>query len=259
MNDDFESKMERQLAVHRQKLINHQLYRQIDTLEKLRIFTEMHVYAVWDFMSLLKFLQRNLTCLDVPWVPSENARCARIINEIVLCEESDATAHGKNVSHLELYLNAMNSVGASTESILGFIKEIRNGKGLDAAFETANTALEVQEFVVSTFNLIRRAKVHEVAAAFAYGREDLLPEVFGAILHELERKRSIKAEDLNYYFERHVDIDGGDHAGSAKELVKILCQGNPVAESEAIEAAVSALSARLRLWNAVSVAMQNGK
>lgn len=68
-----------------------------------------HIYAVWDFMSLLKALQRHLTCVDVPWVQVGGSQARRLVNSIVLDEESDLETGP--VSHYELYLSAMEEIG----------------------------------------------------------------------------------------------------------------------------------------------------
>ena len=73
----------------RQEIINHKVYAEIKDLEDLKIFMNFHVYAVWDFMSLLKSLQNNLTCTSVPWFPVGNTKTRHLINEIVVGEESD--------------------------------------------------------------------------------------------------------------------------------------------------------------------------
>ena len=78
----------------RQQVVEHPVYRHIETLADVRLLMEHHVFAVWDFMSLLKALQRHLTCVTVPWVPQGDRHSRRLINEIVLAEESDEECGG---------------------------------------------------------------------------------------------------------------------------------------------------------------------
>src|SRR5262252_7807439 len=104
----------------RAALLDHPIYAQVTSVADLRRFMEDHVFAVWDFMSLLKRLQQDMTCIRVPWFPAENARAARLINDIVIGEETDVGPVGSYVSHLDLYLRAMADVGASTRQFETF-------------------------------------------------------------------------------------------------------------------------------------------
>src|SRR6218665_3921351 len=86
------------------QLLQHSLYEKVKTIEDLHTFLECHVYAVWDFMSLLKALQQKLTCTTTPWFATKNPETRYLINEIVLAEETDLTLDGKRLSHFEMYL-----------------------------------------------------------------------------------------------------------------------------------------------------------
>ena len=96
-------KLKTEIEPLRQQLIQHDLYKNIRTIEDLHVFMEHHMFAMWDFMSLLKSLQQTLTCTGVPWMPVGSANTRYLINEIVLGEESDVDAEGNRISHFELY------------------------------------------------------------------------------------------------------------------------------------------------------------
>ena len=102
----------------REELFKHPVFRSVTTLPRLRVFMEYHVYPVWDFMSLLKFLQINLTTISLPWYPSNNTSTAKLINEIVAGEETDENELGKPMSHFEMYLDSIEAFGVKTDSIL---------------------------------------------------------------------------------------------------------------------------------------------
>ena len=108
--------IQKRIAPLQMELANHSLYRSIQSLAHLRLFMESHVFAVWDFMSLLKSLQSSLTSVRVPWVPTGHPTSRRFINEIVPGEESDEY-DGRPVSHFEVYLEAMQRAGAKTAVI----------------------------------------------------------------------------------------------------------------------------------------------
>src|SRR5258706_11224465 len=80
----------------RQQIINHKVYSAINDIDDLKVFMQYHIFAVWDFMSLLKALQNNLTCTSVPWFPKGSADTRHLINEIVVGEESDIDYSGRS-------------------------------------------------------------------------------------------------------------------------------------------------------------------
>src|SRR5258708_8443362 len=195
------------IAPLRQTLLEHPLYKELQSLEQLRVFMEHHVFAVWDFMSLLKGLQRGLTCVEVPWLPTGFPRVRRLINEIVLGEESDTTEAGEATSHFELYLEAMKEAGADTLTVQRFIEILKAGLPMDQALEQATLPKSVGEFVRGTFVLLAHGRMHEIAAAFTYGREDLLPDLFGELVARLDRGFPGRLDIYRYHFNRPIHFD----------------------------------------------------
>src|SRR4029077_19757595 len=120
------------------------------SLSGLREFMQIHVFAVWDFMSLVKRLQSELTSNSLPWRPPLRSRIARFPNEVVLGEESDLGPDGKPVSHFELYLRAMDEIGADTTLVKGFMSQIDLGARYADVFEAMSVPPGVPEFVNET-------------------------------------------------------------------------------------------------------------
>src|SRR6266481_9035504 len=169
----------------RAQLLEHPVYAEVASVSDLRRFMEDHVFAVWDFMSLLKRLQQDLTCTKVPWFPADNARAARLINDIVIGEETDVDPDGSYVSHLDLYLRAMGDIGASTRQFDRFRALVLVGVPVEVALAQIGAPPHVRAFVAHTMALANTGSTEEVLAAFFYGREDIIPEMFRRLRNPL--------------------------------------------------------------------------
>ena len=243
--------LKKAIEATRNNITGHPVYAGIQKPDDLRRFMELHVYAVWDFMSLLKSLQINLTCTTLPWLPKNDADAGFLINEIVTGEETDVDMHGRRKSHFEMYIDAMEEAGADTGSIKGFIEALRNGSTPDEAFEYAKTPLAARKFVKYTFEIIRSGKAHLQAAVFTFGREDLIPDMFLSMIRDLESNHALNVSAFRYYLERHIEVDGGHHSQLALDMTARLCGNDPERWKEAEQASINALEMRVQLWDGV--------
>ncbi|NBR37715.1 MAG: DUF3050 domain-containing protein [Chitinophagales bacterium] len=233
----------------RQQIIQHPLYGSIHSVDALRIYMEHHVYAVWDFMSLLKSLQRKLTCVSLPWLPVGSANTRFLINEIVAGEESDVDAEGNRISHFELYLQAMEKAGADTRSIRSFVTALQQGKSVADALQVAEAPAAAKQFVLNTFQLIDEDQSHVLSAVFTFGREDLIPEMFLSLINKLETSLEADISIFKYYIERHIEVDGGHHSQLALEMTSELCGHDSEKWMQAGAAVEQALRSRVLLWS----------
>ena len=227
---------------YKEEIVNHPLYSQLNTIDDIQKLMEIHVYAVWDFMSLLKGLQIELTCTKIPWKPIGENKTRRLINSIVLEEESDVDSEGNPSSHYEMYLDAMKECGANTSEIDKFVNSV-SGVNLPKI----NTA--VDSFLATTFDVLNSGEAHKIAAAFTFGREDLIPDMFTAIVNDLSKEH--KLDKFVYYLERHIELDGGEHGPLALELISNLCGEDEQKWEEVEETAIACLVARKKLWDLV--------
>lgn len=250
MNSHIE-RINQSIAPQKALIVKHPLYAQIRTLKHVRVFMQHHVYAVWDFMSLLKSLQQNLTCTTTPWLPKGNTETRFLINEIVAGEESDVDMNGSRKSHFEMYLDAMEQAGADTTLIHRLIASIRKGFPVNNALEELTMPASVKEFVQFTFRQIEENKPHVLSAIFTFGREDLIPNMFMALVNDLNQRFPEKIAAFKYYLDRHIEVDGDHHSHLALQMTAELCGNDENKWAEAEKASMEALRLRNNLWSGV--------
>ena len=250
MNKQIE-KLQQAIEPLRNEIIHHKVYTVIDDIEDLQIFMQYHVFAVWDFMSLLKSLQNNLTCTAVPWFPKGDAGTRHLINEIVVGEESDIDGFGNRKSHFELYLDAMRQCGASVSQIETFADVLQNTGNFNVAFESSGTPAPARDFVDFTFKIITSNKSYLQAAIFTFGREDLIPGMFFSLVNDINKKLPESVSVFKYYLERHIEVDGDHHSHLALQMTANLCGENEHYWKEVEQASIESLQKRIDLWNGI--------
>ncbi len=244
-----------------EELARHPIYGSLRRLEDLRVFMSHHVYSVWDFMSLIKYLQQRIAPIEVPWTPRGDAGLRYFINQLVLEEESDKVpgtggepAYG---SHFECYCKAMEQIGADVARPRQFIDLVRS-EGIEAALRSPHVPTPSRDFTETTFCFIREDKPHEVAAALALGRERVIPEMFRHFLREMKLSE-LQAPDFHYYLTRHIKLDEDFHGPLSLRLLETLCGSDRDKIEEAAAAAEEALCARIRFWDGVLTAIEAGR
>lgn len=242
----------------KQEIRTHPVYHNLKTIDDIKLFMEYHVFAVWDFMSLIKHLQIELTCTSLPWLPPKNPTLARFVNEIVHGEESDLNANGIPKSHFEMYVSAMEELGACTERIHLFIASISKGASVQEAIEKSPINNAIKDFVSFTFSIIDQNEAHKTAASFTFGREDLIPDMFIEIVEQSDTTGK-QYDHFMYYLQRHIELDGDEHGPLSLQLVSELCGDDDHKWNDALQIAVESLKQRIKLWDAINDAIVTTK
>lgn len=242
--------IEDSIADLRKQLQHHSLYDRLKDIKDVQLFMENHVFAVWDFMSLLKALQRHITSVNTPWVPYENPKLTRFVNEIVVAEESDISELNEPQSHFQMYVDAMIQIGADVAPIEHFITAIRAENSVRSALKKVSINAGVVNFVNHTFSVIETNEPHKIASAFTFGREDVIPDMFIQILDRFDEQNT-KYTKMRYYLQRHIELDGDDHGPLSLKMVEELCGDDSQKWKDVEQVAKASLEHRVQLWNAI--------
>jgi len=259
MNQKRFATLHAELEPLRNQLCHHPVYALLNNIDDLTCFMSHHVFAVWDFMSLLKTLQQEYCSSRIPWVPQENRLAARLVNEIVLSEETDEGPDGEYISHFGMYLKAMNQVGASSELIDRLLAELGRGKSIETCLVEVDLPENVRAFVTHTFELIKSGQPEELAAVFLCGREDLIPDMFNQIVAGLTCEREGQLSWFEYYLNRHIELDGETHGPMAELLLNHLCGHDDKKWERARDAAMQTLQQRIFLWDGIAEAISRDR
>lgn len=239
------------------KLNAHPIYQSLRSREDLQVFMSHHIYSVWDFMSLVKYLQSVIAPTQVPWQPLGDAEVRYFINQLVLEEESDCIeVGGKPVygSHFEHYCRAMDEIGADGAAARRFSERVAE-VGIDKALYDDEVPLAARYFSETTFGLIRENKPHIAAAALAFGREKVIPGMFRRFIAEIGLSPD-QAPSFHVYLNRHVHLDEDFHGPLSERLLLSLCGDDETRISEAETAIEEAICARIRFWDGVHEAIE---
>lgn len=237
------------------QLQNHSVYGEVKDQESLKTFMSLHVFCVWDFMSLVKFLQNHFAPSQVPWKPRANQEIMHFINDIVLEEESDKLPSGEHLSHFEMYCKSMQEIGANSDQICNFVEEVQI-ENLKVIAQKYNVPQELIIGMENTFNFLDSDKPHIAASAFCFGRENVIPTMFTSLLDKMNITQK-DAPLFHFYLSRHVQLDGEVHGPMALKMVEILCKNSDEKVEEARLAARAALESRIKIWDFIESQIKN--
>lgn len=241
------------------KLFNHPLVKSIKSIDDCKVFMEHHIFAVWDFMSLTKRVQEIFASTITPWQIPPNPLYTRFINEIILAEESDYLNDGRVMSHCQMYLEAMNEIGASTSNFMNFTQAL-NEHDFHSYEVKQFVPDSAYEFITNTFSVVNSKNPHVVMAGFCYGRENIIPSLFLSILKRIGITNS-QAPIFYEYLNKHIELDGDLHGPMAIEMLRFCCNGVRKKHLEAEATQLFSIESRIRFWNGIldSIHMKQNK
>ena len=240
------------------ELRRHPLPQAITSIPDLRLFMEHHVFAVWDFMLLLKTLQQRLAPSGLPWVPPNHPEIAGLVNSLVAEEECDLLPENLGgplyLSHFAIYRRAMVEIDANI-AVIDAVLQQASGGDLAGAMRHRGIPAPSARFLRTTQELISSGEVHALAAAFAYGRELLVPDLFRVLLDRLT-VLDLPCPTLRWYLERHIVLDGDTHGPLAETMVLTLAGNDPAAHQTVQTVRRQVLADRSAFWDAIELQLR---
>jgi pyrroloquinoline quinone (PQQ) biosynthesis protein C len=231
------------------KLYNHPLFKEVSSIEDGRVFMEHHIYAVWDFMSLVKKVQAIFAPIKTPWLPSKHTKYRRFVNEIILAEESDTLLDGRVMSHCEMYLEAMKEIGARTRPFENFIEALQS-HGLESSEVEEIVPESALAFMKHTFSVVNSKQAHCIIGAFCYARENVIPGMFQSLLNQSSITDE-EAPTFMEYLKKHIELDADEHGPMAIKMVDLACGGRVKYTREVEMIVTHSIQARITFWDGV--------
>lgn len=243
--------LENAVKPYRQDIVQHPVFYKLENLEHLKVFMNHHVYAVCDFMILLKSLQRELTSIAPVWVPKGDPTVRRFINMLVLEEETDVDENGNYASHFELYHSAMKQALCDTTVVEQFIRAADSGQKFEYILKILNIPEAAKEFMRTTWDIVEKEETSTIAVVFAFSREEIIPDMFRRFVAQLHNQMPDQLSELLFYLERHIHLDEDEHHPMSRRMCEVLCGDDEKKWQKGYEALTRALIARRKLWDGV--------
>lgn len=231
-----------------QLLEKHDIYESVVGLKSLQYFMERHIICVWSYTALLQSLHKDLVAMVFPLNSESHKEAIRLISEIIINEEVDDLGDGRYLSHLELYLEAMQDLDCDLSKILDFFDQLETNRSIDEAIKKSLFSEEIKEYARATARFLRKP-LHIRAAALYYEGEPFFPDQFLYRLYLLSDH--IKCDKALWYFEKHIEGIKCQDFSAAGRLVEVLCKVDHKFDYEAESTASAVMRNRINLWNKI--------
>ncbi|KOY51772.1 DUF3050 domain-containing protein [Polaribacter dokdonensis] len=221
---------------------NLELYSSIENKKDVKSFMENHIFAIWDYMSLMRALENNLRDNSVPWFPSNNGKNLKILYKILDEEEYTIDASGSVKSYFEMYLEAMEEIGANTSDILNILSHSKTINLIDEALNLTGMNIESFYYTRFIYTIIKSQKPHLMAIVFALSKE-LVSKVL--ILEDFCRKDfSNKYDKTLFLINKLKAVNSKNYNSNAFKLASDFIGEDPQKLMEAKRAALNCVRYR---------------
>lgn len=227
-----------------QILEENEIYKLIDSDEKLRLYMEQQVACVWFYQILLKNITRDILSMTRSIDCRSTKELMQISCALIMEEELDDVLDGEITSHLELFLESMYEVGCNMKPFLSFMESFEEGLSLEKAVEESLFCQSTKRYLLNSLTILDLS-LHEKASALFYEGEPYIPDDF---LSYLNTYHGEKVANLVLYYERHIEGLKKPGYSSTGRMIEILCESSSERFCEAESVAEKVMKNRISLW-----------
>ena len=255
--------IETRIAPLRKRLRQHRIYESLKSLDDVRRFMEVHVFALWDFMHLVKCLHRAPSTAEATCPPKKrfkkSAGVQSLVDEMVQNYANDLNERGERMATFRMYLDAMEQLGAETKCVASFLGDCGDcgdlragdlGPVVGPSLLSCRAPRGAADFTAYTCQVIDSSKDHKVAASLVFGRQSLIVDALLRALGEVERREGTRVDKFRFLLSKYKSLYANNWPALSYQVLVELCGYSDEKWKEAEEAAVGALKARIALWDA---------